>query len=532
MAARAPVMVGVRMRVVFLTGMMGSGKTQVGRALATRLGWTFVDTDAEIVAREGRSISEMFAASGEPYFRKVEQAVVREAARGTSTVVATGGGVVLSAAIRRLMQRAGPVVYLQATPGALLERLGDDPSRPLLGADPRAALARLYDQRRALYEEASLTINADRPIDEVVQDTVARVAGASRATIRVHLGARSYNVHIGAGILPFVGHDVHALGAGRRVLIVSHRALMRRFGTGVTRSLEGLGFTVQSVIVPVGERVKNLRQAAILFDACAAAGMDRTDTIMALGGGVIGDLAGFVAGTYMRGLRLVQVPTTLLAQVDSSIGGKTAVNHPRAKNLIGVVWQPALVIADVDTLRSLPPRERRAGLAEAVKCGMVLDGGLLDLVERGDELVNIVARCVTLKARVVEQDEPERGPRQVLNYGHTVGHAVEAALPGRFVHGEAIAIGMRAEAEVAVRLGLLTVADAGRQNALLGRLGLPVDVPAGPVDLVLDAMRLDKKIRGGRIRCSLPEGIGHARLGVDVPEGLMREVLHACQAAT
>jgi len=519
------------MRVVFLVGMMGSGKTQVGRALASRLGWTFVDTDAEIASREGRSISEIFEQSGEPHFRTVEEVAVRDAARRASVVVATGGGAILSARTRRVMRRAGPLVYLRASPSTLLDRLGDDPSRPLLGGDPQAALTRLYEERRALYEDGSLIVDAGRPVEEVVEDVVTRLTSSSRVTIRVHLGARSYDVRIGAGILPFVGHELRALGAGRRVLLVTHRRLMRRYGASVAASLEGAGCVVQPVLVPVGERAKSLRQAATVIDACAAAGMDRTDTIISLGGGVVGDLAGFVAATYMRGLRFVQVPTTLLAQVDSSVGGKTAVNHPHAKNLIGVVWQPSLVMADTDTLRSLPPRERRAGLAEVVKCGMVLDEGLLEAVEHDNDIVEIVSRCVALKARVVEQDETERGPRQVLNYGHTVGHAIEAALPGRLVHGEAIAVGMRAEAEAAVRLGLLSDADARRQNALLSRLGLPVDVPAGSIDALFEAMRLDKKVRGGRIRCSLPEGIGRARLGVDVPEELMRDVLRACQVA-
>jgi 3-dehydroquinate synthase len=529
-AAGAPLLVGVIVRVVFLTGMMGSGKTEVGRALAARLGWRFIDTDAEIVAREGRSIGDIFASAGEAYFRSVEQAVLREASRQRSAVVATGGGAVTSAANRRIMRRAGPVVFLRAPVETLIDRIGEDADRPLLGADPRAALGRLYDQRKPLYEDASLIVEAARPIDEVVAETIARLAGSSRATVRVRLGARSYGVHIGAGILSFAGHDLTALGAGRRVLLASHGALMRRFGDSIAAALDGCGFTVYRVVVPAGERVKTLRRAAALYDACAAAEIGRDDTIMAVGGGVIGDLAGFVAGTYMRGVRLVQVPTTLLAQVDSSVGGKTAVNHPRAKNLIGVVWQPALVIADVDTLRSLPARERRAGLAEVVKYGMVLDAGLLDMLEGDDDQATVVARCVALKARIVEQDEAERGPRQVLNYGHTVGHAVEAAYPGRFVHGEAISIGMRVEADAAVRLGLLPPAGAERQRALLGRLALPVDVPAGSVEPLLDAMRLDKKARGGRIRCSLPEGIGRARLGVDVPEALMREVLQGAQS--
>lgn len=529
------------MRVVFLIGMMGSGKTQAGRALAERLGWAFLDTDAEIISREGRPILEIFRDRGEAQFRDVERTVIREAARRRATVISTGGGAVLSSMTRRLMRRAGPVIYLRAPLKILLERLGDDPGRPLLGDDPVAALTRLYAQRGPLYEEGSIPVDASRSVNEVVERIVGALAAAIRQTIRVHLGARSYDVQVGAGILPLVGHDLRALGAGQRVIVVTHRALARRFGEVAAQSMEGWGFTVQVVTVPIGERVKSVRQAATLFDACAAAGVDRTDTIVALGGGVIGDLVGFVAGTYMRGIRLVHIPTTLLAQVDSSIGGKAAVNHPRAKNLIGIVHQPALVVADMDTLRSLPPRERRAGLAEAVKYGMVLDAGLLALLEAGrsaeakawpiEDLAEIVARCAALKARIVEEDELERGPRQVLNYGHTVGHAIEAAQPGQVVHGEAIAIGMRVEAQIAVRLGLLADGEARRQDTLLRRVGLPVDVPPGPIGALLEAMRLDKKRRDGRIRCSLPEGIGHARLGVDVPESLMREVIGACQGS-
>jgi 3-dehydroquinate synthase len=307
-------------------------------------------------------------------------------------------------------------------------------------------------------------------------------------------------------------------------------------------ALEGCGFTAYGVTVPAGEQTKSVRQASRIIDGLSAAGLSRSDTVVALGGGVTGDLAGFVAGIYMRGLRLVQAPTTLLAQIDSSIGGKTAVNHPRAKNLIGVYHQPALVVADLDTLRSLPLRERRAGLAEAVKYGMILDRGLFEILEHDqatlirregvDGLEEIVFRCASLKARVVEEDEFERGPREVLNYGHTAGHAVESALAGRFVHGEAIALGMRVEARIAVRLGLLDAHDADRQDALLRGLGLPQAIPVGPVAPLLDAMRLDKKRRDGRIRCTLPEGIGRARLGVDVPDSLMQEVVAACQGSS
>ncbi len=529
---------------------MGSGKSQVGAALARRLGWRFVDTDAEIVARGGRSIPAIFRESGEVHFRAIEQAVMREVIKRAQTVVATGGGAILSGANRRLMRNAGPVVYLKAPVDVLLQRLGDDPGRPLLGDDPRAALERLHHERAALYAQGSMAVDAAGTVDAVVDDILGRLA-ALRRTVRVDLGPRAYDVTVGAGVMSLVGFDLQRLGAGRheigrQVAIVTHRGLARRFGDLVGGALEGSGFVVKTLTAPVGEGAKSLRQASRIYDALGEWGFDRTGTIVALGGGVIGDLAGFVAGTYMRGVRLVHLPTTLLAQIDSSIGGKAAVNHswdggPRAKNLIGVFHQPTLVTSDVETLRSLPARERRAGLAEAVKYAMVLDRGLFETLERDPpapagrwplrELEGIVFRCAALKARVVEEDEFERGPREVLNYGHTVGHAVEAATHGRHVHGEAVAIGMRVEGQIARRLGLLSDEETGRQDALLERLGLPVTVPAGPIEALLEAMRFDKKRRDGRIRCTLPEGIGRARLGMDVPESLMREVIGACQGS-
>jgi 3-dehydroquinate synthase len=528
------------MRAVTLVGPMGAGKSAVGRALAQRLGWTFVDTDALVSAREGRGIPEIFRARGEAYFRRAERAVVREVARRSRVVIATGGGTVVASVSRRLLHAAGPVVYLRAPVEVLVERVGDDAARPLLGDDPKAALARLLAERERFYEAGAIVVDASGPLDAVVEAVVAAL-DRRRRTVRVRAGAAAYDVKIGCGALALLGVDLHRLGARGGAAIVTHGALARRFGPAVVAAVEAAGLCAVLVTVPVGERAKSLTWAARVIDRLAAAGLGRDATVLALGGGVVGDLAGFVAGVYMRGLRLVQLPTTLLAQIDSSVGGKTAVNHPRAKNLIGVYHQPALVVADVAALSSLPVREWKAGLAEAVKYAMVLDAGLLDLLEQHaaaggrwapEVLEEIVARCVALKARVVEDDEREQGPREVLNYGHTVGHAVEAVLPGRFVHGEAVAIGMRVEAAVAVRLGLLSEDAAARQRDLLVRLGLPVALPAGPVEPVLEAIRLDKKRRAGRLRCTLPEGVGRARLGVEVDDAVMREVLVACQESS
>ncbi len=529
------------MRAISLIGLMGSGKSEVGRALARRLGWECVDTDAEIETRERRTIPVIFRESGEPHFRTVERAVIREATKRRGVVIATGGGAILSPVTRRALGQAGPVFYLRAPLDMLLQRVGGDRGRPLLGDDPRASLERLLHEREALYVQTGGPVDAAQPVDAIVDVILARLSGAARRA-RVDLGPRAYEVMVGTGVRALIGFELQRLSAGRQVAIVTHRTLLRRFGDPMIEALEGCGFTAYGVTVPAGEQTKSLRQASRILDGLSAAGFSRSDTVVALGGGVPGDLAGFVAGIYMRGLRVVQVPTTLLAQIDSSIGGKTAVNHPRAKNLIGVYHQPALVIADLDTLRSLPLRERRAGLAETVKYGMILDRGLFEKVEQEQAVLasrgasagleEIVYRCASLKARVVEEDEFEQGPREVLNYGHTAGHAIEAALAGQFVHGEAIAIGMRVEAKIAVRLGLLDARDADRQDVLLRGLGLPQVIPAGPVTPLLDAMRLDKKRRDGRIRCTLPEGIGRARLGVDVPDSLMQEAVAACQGSS
>ena len=529
------------MRAVALVGPMGSGKTEVGRALAQRLGWTFVDTDAEIVSRQGRSIADIFRTDGEHGFREMERAVVRGAARGRNRVIATGGGAVLAAATRRALRDAGPVFWLTAPVDVLLHRIGDDAGRPLLGHDPRGSLERLLRERDALYADAGQPIDATQPVETIV-DAVLRALSAGQRAVRVDLGVRSYDVKVGAGTLALLGHELQTLGGRGRVVIITDRGLMKRFGARVSAALAGCRFDVVEQIVPAGERAKSWRHASVILDGLAAAGVNRSDTIVALGGGVVGDLAGFVAGVYMRGLRIVQVPTTLLAQIDSSIGGKTAVNHERAKNLVGVYHQPALVLADVDTLSSLPARERRAGLAEAVKYGMILDPELFGMLERDAEglvatremsqMADVVSRCAATKARVVSLDETERGPREILNYGHTVGHAIESAMKGDLIHGEAIAIGMTVELRIAQRLGLVDPDVHERQTRLLESLGLPTRVPRVSTSAVLDALRLDKKRREGRIRCSLPEGIGRTRLGVDVPAALLEEVIDACRESS
>ncbi len=524
---------------------MGTGKSEVGLLLARRLGWTFIDTDRRIEARERGTVAQIFARRGEDYFRDVEARVVAEAASRRDVVIATGGGVVLRPENMMHLRRQGWVVSLTAPVDVLVKRLGDAKARPLLRPAPsgtgqgdgvRENVVRLLDQRRPLYRDADLLVDvSDAAPDRVVDAIVAFLRARDRSTIPVRLAERSYPVHVGDGILALLPGDLREAGVGRKVVVLSHRMLARGPGAKLLAVLKAWGYEALPLDVPVGESSKSLAAASRLYTRLARARIDRYGTLIALGGGVVGDLGGFVAATYMRGIRLAQVPTTLLAMVDSSIGGKTGVNHAGAKNLVGAFYQPVVTVADVRMLVTLPERELRSGLAEVIKTAVIGDAVLFDYLEqhlpavlRRDmaALVEVISRCASFKARVVEADEREQSERRILNYGHTIGHAVEAAAGfRRLTHGEAIAIGMALEARLAQRLGLAAAAVVERQNALLARAGLPTKLGAVNCSAVWRAMSLDKKIRDGVLRCPLPVGIGEVVREQEVPDTLLQEVL-------
>lgn len=355
--------------------------------------------------------------------------------------------------------------------------------------------------------------------------------------IRVDLGARAYSIVVERGALRSAGTRLRDLRVGSRAAVVSSAPVLRLYGKAVTEGLEEAGIRVAVVEIPDGEAAKTLAVAERCWDALLEAGLDRTSTVLALGGGAVGDLAGFVAGTYMRGVNFVQVPTTVLAQVDASIGGKTAIDHPKAKNLIGVFHQPRLVLVDPDTVSTLPEREFRSGLAEIVKHGIVLDAGYFADLEasaaalRGRDpttLERVIGGSCRLKAHVVERDEREADLRAVLNYGHTIGHALEAVTGyARWTHGEAVALGIVAEARLAERLGLAAPDTTARQERLLASLGLPIRTQGIDVEGVLAAVGRDKKARDGRVPFVLAPAIGAFRLVHDVPEAAVREVLRS-----
>lgn len=355
--------------------------------------------------------------------------------------------------------------------------------------------------------------------------------------VNVSLGTRSYVIRVGSDLLARLGSDCARLGLGARCAVISDRNVAARFGKAVHRSLSKAGFDPVSITAPAGETSKNLKLVHACYDELAGHRLERSSFIVALGGGVVGDLAGFVAATYLRGIAFVQVPTTLLAQVDSSVGGKVGVNLKAGKNLVGAFHQPRLVLCDLDALRTLPSREYRAGLAEVIKYGIIHDASLFERLERElpkilardpKTLGAVVARCCEIKAAVVGQDEREGGLRAILNFGHTIGHALEAVSSyGTYLHGEAISIGQVAAAELS-RLALgLPAREVDRIRTLFERAGLPTRVALNPArrKRVFEAMRLDKKVSGGEIKFVLAKRIGKAVWGRKVPERMIHEVL-------
>ena len=549
---------------IFLVGLMGAGKTTIGRLLARRLNMSFVDSDHEIEARTGASVPWIFEIEGEASFRRREADMIRELTARQGLVLATGGGAVLNAESRALLAARGTVVYLRASVHSILQRTSHDKNRPLLQtADPRRKLEDLTAQREPLYREiADLVIDTGRPnVQSMVQTILDQLAARERGrdtapdaacagseartrmneqaciSIDVELGERSYPIVIGRGLLDDGALLSRYVGGGGKVAVVTNTTVAPLYLEKVAAPLRAAGHEVVPIVLPDGEAHKDWAHLNLIFDALLANKCDRKTTLVALGGGVIGDMTGFAASTYMRGVPFVQIPTTLLAQVDSSVGGKTGINHPLGKNMIGAFYQPRAVIADTATLDTLPARELSAGLAEVIKHGAILDAGFFDWIEANvDKLVardpaalaHAIARSCEIKADVVKRDEREGGLRAVLNFGHTFGHAIEAGMGyGAWLHGEAVGCGMVMAAELSHRLDLVDGATVARIRTLVQAAGLPVAAPDLGVARWIELMEVDKKNEGGAIRFILMKPLGSPSIA-----GAPRELLLATLDAT
>ncbi len=532
---------------IAITGFMGTGKTTVARLLATRLGLEFLDTDELIEQRAGRPIPEIFAAHGEEHFRELESRALAEALSLPGRVIGTGGGMLLREANVAALRSAGPIICLTASPETVLARTSEDVSRPLLQVpDPAARIAELLAARQECYARADLHVPTDDRSPEQVADAVAealaddargRWLAGTRTVVPLELPDAGYAITVGRGVLARLGEIVPPREPGVRAALVTTDCIGPLYADAVQRALASAGWDVVTLMVVDGEASKRLDVAGELLGALARAGLDRGSTVFALGGGVAGDLAGFVAATYMRGIDLVHLPTSLLAQVDSSIGGKTAVDLDAGKNLVGAFHQPVAVVADVATLATLPEAELRSGLGEIIKHACCFDAEMFALLESRAEAVlrrdgvvleYLVARNCQIKAGVVEQDPREAGVRAVLNYGHTVGHALErAAEDWALRHGEVVGAGIVAESRLSGWLGLADEVTVARQEALVEAYGLPTSVAGVSESVALAALERDKKIVAGRLRMPLVPAIGSFRLVEDVDLDLVRRAIRS-----
>jgi shikimate kinase/3-dehydroquinate synthase len=517
-----------RPRSIALVGLPGSGKSTLARRLADRLGWELRDTDAEIARDTGRTPLQIIDADGEAAFRKLEVSAVSDLLRRSRpAVIACGGGLFTEEEARNRLLASAWVVALDAPDATLAERVGSAADRPLLRGDVPGRLADLRRRRATVHAQAHLRLDTARLS---VESAVAALA-ALADSVCVTAAGSTYPVVIGDGAADHL--EVHLPGASRRVAVVVDRSVVP-YGRRIAGRLAELGRTATTLELGGGEAMKSWTQTGRLLERFAAFGIGRRDAVVAVGGGAVSDLAGFAAAAYGRGVAWIVVPTTLLAMVDSSIGGKTGVNLRAAKNLAGAFWQPLAVLADPTVLDTLPERQMASGLVEVGKYAMIADSELPALLDGGLErarsgdvhsLTAIIERCAAIKAEVVGDDPREVGRRAILNYGHTAGHAIEAATGyGTVTHGEAIAVGMRIAGRLSAELTGLPAADLDWQDRLLDRIGLPALPPVDP-EAVLRHLGHDKKAEGGELRWVLLARRGEPRFGERVPPLLVRATL-------
>ena len=502
-----------------ITGFMGTGKSTVGSILAERLGRRFVDMDERLEAELGKTIAEVFADEGEEVFRQSEARLCQQLAGETGLVIATGGGALVNDQNRQSLAESGPIVCLTAGIDTVLERVEAFEDRPLLPGDreeKRQNIERLLLGRREAYARIPLHVPTDgidaAAVADRVFDTLAgndEIADMTRITVPTPEG--HYHICLGAGILAQAGRLLanRDLAKGPAA-IVSNDDIAAHYAETLSESLKQEGYAPVLCTVPEGEAHKSLATVGGLYDQFVAAGLDRRSPIIGLGGGVIGDMAGFAAATYLRGAPFVQVPTSLLSMVDASVGGKTGVDLPQGKNLVGAFKQPALVVIDPDVLAELPAAEFRAGLAEIVKHGILGAPELFRQLEKEGptNLTQMIADAVRVKVDVVIEDPFERGRRATLNLGHTFGHAIEQVSGYRLRHGEAVAVGTVAAARMAVALDRCDSSIAERIENCLERLGLPTSAGGLDLDEVYAMMFQDKKRQGKMLRLIIPQDIG------------------------
>ncbi|MFJ9108322.1 3-dehydroquinate synthase [Streptomyces sp. NPDC102283] len=519
--------------LVVLVGPMGVGKSTVGELLAARLGTTYRDTDADVVAAAGKPIAEIFYDEGEEHFRALERRAVEAAVTGHPGVLSLGGGAVLDAATRELL--AGrPVAYLSMDVDEAVRRVGLGAARPLLAVNPRRQWRELMDARRHLYEEVARTVV---PTDEHTPEEVAQAIidalelpegqaapgventgmtqqGPTRIQVAGSAGSDPYEVLVGHQLL---GELPQLIGDRARRVAVLHPEALAETGEAVREDLADQGYEAIAIQLPNAEESKTVEVAAYCWKALGQTGFTRTDVIVGIGGGATTDVAGFVAASWLRGVRWIAIPTTVLGMVDAAVGGKTGINTAEGKNLVGAFHPPAGVLCDLAALDSLPVNDYVSGMAEIIKAGFIADPVILDLVEAdpegartpaGPHTAELIERSIRVKAEVVSSDLKESGLREILNYGHTLAHAIEKNERYKWRHGAAVSIGMVFAAELGRLAGRLDDATADRHRSVLASVGLPLAYRGDQWPKLLENMKVDKKSRGDLLRFIVLDGIG------------------------
>ncbi len=547
-APQPPLPSSIAGRSIVLVGLMGAGKTSIGRRIAARLGLSFRDADAEIELAAGCSIPELFDRYGEKDFRDGERRVIRRLLAGDPLVLATGGGAYMDAETRATIRAEGVAVWLRVELPTLVRRVSTRNNRPLLaGGDASEILGALMQRRHPVYAEADVVVDCGDEHPEATTTKVLRALEGYNRPRRLHVSLEhgAYDVVVGEHLLARAGALLAPVLPQKRVAIVTDETVAGLHLATLQAGLAETGVEFHTIIIPPGEASKSMEGYQRVVDGLLDARVERRTTVLALGGGVVGDLAGFAAATTLRGLPFVQLPTTLLSQVDSSVGGKTGINTRHGKNLVGAFYQPRLVLADTGVLGTLPLRELRAGYAEIAKAGLIGDAAFFAWCEAhgpaiaaGDRglQAEAVMRACAFKAQVVVDDEREERPsggRALLNLGHTFGHALEAEIGygGGLLHGEAVAIGLGLAFRLSARLGHCDPVDAERVARHLGAMGLPSEPSMLNRRLsaarLVELMRRDKKMRDGALHFVLVRGIGEAFTASDVPEAAVLDLLRA-----
>ena len=545
---------------IFLIGFSGVGKSTVGKKLALMLGMDFVDIDKYIVDSQDRTIKDIFASDGERKFRKIEYNSLKNICQKTNQVVSTGGGLPVYARNRNLMKENGVIICLEAHDKTLNKRLFesdldgsfDKEVRPKLDSDDKfRTLSSLKQSRQKFYSMCDWTIHTDKLTPDQIAIEIIRfcnILPASQIKIPVSLnedlssivsiGGEGYPLYVGWGILTKLSDILKDRKMLATIFIIADESVLMHTRK-IQILLESNGFKFHTFRIPSGESSKNLDLVKSIYGWLAELNAERSDMILAVGGGVVGDISGFVAATYLRGIKFAQIPTTLLAMTDSSIGGKTGVDLPEGKNLVGAFHQPEFILADLETLKTLSQRELNSGWAESIKHGLILDKNLFyDMQNNSSKLLSlektvtldVLKRSMKIKADVVSKDEKEQlGLRIILNYGHTIGHAIEASTKyGLYLHGEAVSIGVVGAAMLSSHLGFITNEEVDLQKSVFKLFDLPTSYNDLDIDSVIHFMSVDKKRSAGNIRWVILEAIGNANttknVSIDSVKNILKEL--------